>query len=155
MTADGRVARAEDTGGVPPVVLGDLMGLVARQGAMVIGRRTYELFRDVGAIETIPGRIVVLSQSLVSAPGVSFSKSPQSALAQIAAQGCAGAVLCGGVEAYDAFLRIGSIDEVCLNIIPVLMGRGPQFAEWNEPLGLSLMDTDLLGEGIVQLRYGR
>lgn len=155
LSADGRVARAEDLGGIPPVVLGDVMGLVARHGAMVIGRRTYELFRDLGAIGTIPGRIVVISASLGSAPGVAVARSPEAGLALLAEGGLAAAVLCGGPETYEAFLRLGALDEAVLNIIPVLMGRGPGLGEWEAPLGLDLVETVPLGEGIVQLRYGR
>ena len=155
LTADGRVARAEDTGGVPPVVLADLMGLVARHGAMVIGRRTYELFRDLGAIETIPGRIVVISRSLGSAPGVMVAGSPEAGLQKLADSGQAAAVLCGGVETYDSFLRMGAVDDVRLNIVPALMGRGPRLADWDQPLGLAFVEAAPLGDGIVQLRYGR
>lgn len=155
LTADGRVARAEDTGGVPPVVLADLMGLVARHGAMVIGRRTYELFRDLGAIGTIPGRIVVISRSLGSAPGVVVAGSPQDGLDKLAEGGQGAAVLCGGVETYDSFLRLGAVDEVRLNIVPALMGRGPRLADWDKPLALAFLEAVPLGDGIVQLRYGR
>ena len=155
LTADGRVARAEDTGGVPPVVLADLMGLVAQHGAMVIGRRTYELFRELGAIPTIPGRIVVISRSLGSAPDVAVAGSPQEGLGLLADSGQAAAVLCGGVETYGSFLSFGAVDEVRLNIVPALMGRGPRLADWDEPLGLTLVETAPLGDGIVQLRYER
>ena len=154
-TVDGRVARAEDSGGVPPVVLSDLMALVARHGAMVIGRRTYELFRDMGAIETIPGRIVVISRSLRSAPGVTIATSPQDALEQLAEGGQVAAVLCGGVETYNGFLSLGACDEVRLNIVPVLLGRGPSLADWDAPLELGFAEAVPLGDGIVQLRYSR
>ena len=155
ITVDGRVARAEDSGGVPPVVLRDLMGLVARYGAMIIGRRTYELFRDLGAIETIPGRIMVISRTLGSVPGVTVARSPLDALQKLAEAGIEAAVLCGGVETYNSCLGLGISDELRLNIIPALMGRGPRFADWDEAMGLELLSTAPLGEGIVQIHYAR
>ena len=155
MTADGRVARAEDSGGIPAVVLGDIMALVAQQGAMVLGRRTYELFRDLGAVESIPGRIVVISRTLGATPGVEVAGSPAEGMDRLARDGLASAVLCGGAETYDSFLRLGVLDEMRLNILPALMGRGPRLADWDDPLALTLVGSADLGEGIVQLRYRR
>lgn len=155
LTADGRVATGEG-GGIPPVVLGDLMGAVAKAGAMVIGRATYELFRGLNAIGSVPGVVMVVSTSLGEAPGVAVAASPQAALDALSAQGLSTAVIGGGPKIYDAFLALGLVDEARINIVPQIVGRGPILAELGgAPLPLDLISARVLGDGIAQLHYRR
>ncbi|WP_411287160.1 dihydrofolate reductase family protein [Phenylobacterium sp.] len=157
LTADGHVVQAASSGGIPPVILADFMGRVAEAGALVLGRRTYDLFHAMGAIGAIPGQVVVLSHALpASQPGVTVKRSPDEALSHLADQGLSAAIVGGGPEIYSAFLAQGLIDELCLNLTPAMDGAGLTIATPSPmPLHLELTAVAELGDGIVQLRYRR
>lgn len=157
LTADGHVVQAAASGGIPPVILADFMGRVAEAGALIVGRRTYDLFHAMGAIAAIPGQVVVLSHSLpASTPGVTVKRSPDEALSHLADQGLSAALVGGGPEIYSAFLAQGLIDELCLNVAPHLDGAGLTIATPSPvQVPLELTAVAELGDGIVQLRYRR
>lgn len=154
ITADGRVVRAESGDAIPPSILEDLMGLVAEHGAIVVGRKTYELFSAMGAAGAIPGVMAVLSSSMPPTDGVLVARSPQEALSRLADQGLTSVVVAGGPETYGAFQGAQPLDGLHLNIVPVLAGGGLQIATDPPVLqALELIATRSLGEGVVQLRY--
>ena len=157
LTADGHVVRAETMGGIPPAILADFMGHVAQAGALIIGRRTYNLFQGLGAISSIPGVVVVISTSLAGdTEGVSVARSASEALEVVLSRGGAAAVVGGGPEIYSLFLTEGLIDGLVLNIVPAMDGVGLTIATAAPAmLALRLTGVSELDGGVAQLRYDR
>ena len=155
LTADGHVVRAETMGGIPPAILADFMGHVAQAGALIIGRRTYNLFQGLGAISSIPGVVVVISTSLAGdTEGVSVARSASEALEVVLSRGGAAAVVGGGPEIYS--LTVGLIDGLVLNIVPAMDGVGLTIATAAPAmLALRLTGVSELDGGVAQLRYDR
>jgi dihydrofolate reductase len=157
LTADGHVAQAERTGGIPPVIAADLMGVVAAGGGLVIGRRTFAIFQAMGAIASIPGAVVVVSQSLPARePGVEVARSPLEALERLQDRGIAAAVIGGGAEIYSAFLALDRLDELYVNILPLIDGDGLSISTpARRELRLRLLSSRDLGGDTIQRRYAR
>lgn len=157
LTADGHVAQAERTGGIPPVIAADLMGVVAAGGGLVIGRRTYAIFQAVGAVASIPGAVVVVSRSLpVSEAGVEVARSPAEALERLQGRGIAAAVIGGGSEIYSAVLALDRLHELFVNILPLIDGEGLSIATpVRREMRLRLVSTRDLGGDVVQQHYAR
>ena len=157
LTADGHVVQAETAGGIPPSILGDFMRLVSENGGLILGRRTYDIFLNMGAIGAIPGAVVVISRGLpLAQEGVTVARSPAEALRLLEAQGHVGALVGGGPEIYSAFLAEGLVDELHLNIVPMMDGAGLSIATpMPRPSPLELVGSGELADGVFQLRYRR
>ncbi len=156
LTADGYVVEANESEGVPPSVLKHLMGLVSAYGNIVVGRRTYEvLFRQV-PMSAIPGRVIVLSQTLNPVADVHVVSSPDQAWRVLGDLNLSTALVAGGPATYGAFLDRGALDELHLNIAPVATGGGLRMA-WSQtqPVALELVSADRLDGGIAQMLYRR
>ncbi len=55
-----------------------------------------------------------------------------------------------------AFLREGLVDEVTVDVVPILLGAGrPLFASGLPELPLRLLEAKSFPSGLVQLRYAR
>jgi dihydrofolate reductase len=62
--------------------------------------------------------------------------------------------LMGGGELAKSLLEAGLIDEIGLNIHPVLLGCGiPLFREMNRQIDLQLLDSNVLKNGCVYVLY--
>jgi dihydrofolate reductase len=157
LTADGHVAQAERTGGIPPVIAADLMGVVASAGGLVIGRRTFAIFQAMGAVASIPAAVVVISRSLpASEPGVEVVRSPVEALDRLQDRGVAAAVIGGGPEVYSAFLALDRLDELYVNILPLIDGDGLSIATpGGREMRLRLLSSRDLGGDLIQQHYAQ
>jgi dihydrofolate reductase len=156
LTADGYVVEADAAAGVPPAILQHLMGLVAACGDIVVGRRTYEVLLAQTPMAAIPGTVIVLSRTLGAAQDVTIVRSPAEALRVLADRGLTSALIGGGPATYGAFLDYGAIDELHLNVAPVLAGSGLRIASLQaQPVGFDLVSVDRLEGGVIQAHYRR
>ena len=65
-----------------------------------------------------------------------------------------GIVIFGGGELAKSLFKAGLIDEVMLNIHPVLLGSGiPLFHEMKQQIDLELLDCDVLKGGYLAVTY--
>lgn len=119
-------------------------------GHMVVGRTTYEevkeeLFSDVHYFVLGEGADTDLA---------TFGSSPQALLDKVEEHEFGYALLCGGGLANQAFLNAGLINELILDIHPVLLTEGTKlFSDWQGELKLELLNTKKLNSGIVQNHY--
>jgi len=122
---------------------------VGKIGNLIIGRRTYELFRSqMPGIETL-----VISHAPRKYDGVSVVASPAEALSLLEKKGFDTALVGGGAQLVRAFLSQGLVDELYINIYP-LIGKGSTFAiSENFQASLELIGVDKLSSDIVQLHY--
>lgn len=149
----------------------DQLRMVSGIAAIVLGRRTYQLFADYWpsadpvaepiAIPLNERPKYVVSSTLVSAPwgrhapaeilrgdGVAAMRGLRERLA-------GDLIIWGSLTLTDALLRAGAVDVLRLRIVPVLLGRGRSFAPPDlGPRRLSLATARSFAGGLVVLEYG-
>ncbi len=115
----------------------------AREGAVIMGRRTFEVSIDAwGENPPIHKPCFVLTrrpQPVIERKGgttFTFVDEPREALRQaIRAAGGRDVGIMGGAETIRTYLAEGLIDELHLHLVPVLLGSGVRlFGEGPEPL---------------------
>jgi dihydrofolate reductase len=62
----------------------------------------------------------------------------------------------GGAGLASSFMQLDLIDEYWLYVYPLLLGRGkPMFGPLQHKIGLQLLETSMLGHGVILLKYAR
>jgi len=133
---------------------------VAEHRCFVVGRKTFEAvsawtgpynfdsFHDVTKI------VVSRKNTGMSKPGYNFVSSPEDALRVAQTRGHSSLVVTGGGELNNAFLQRDLVDNLVVNIEPVVVGAGIRlFGDTGTLVRLQFIDTKLLPEGILQVRY--
>ena len=129
-----------------------------RVDAVVMGRKTYEFAAAHGGGKPAPGvRSYVVSGTLSAPPrpDVEFVREDPAGFVRELKGGPGGeiCIMGGGVLAGE-LLREGVIDEIGLNIHPVLLGSGvPLFHGMDRQLDLELVEARPLAHGCVLATY--
>lgn len=155
LTANGYVAQPDESHPVPKEILGNFVQLIGKIGNLINGRRTYELMHEQTAHGGFHGiELVVVSHSLPQADGIHVATSPLEALHYLEQKGFDTALLGGGAQLDSSFLSQGLIDEIYLNIEPIICNKGIALA-LNERFeaSLEIINWTKLSENIVQLHY--
>ena len=83
-----------------------------------------------------------------------MATGPQEALSLLEQAGHETALLGGGAAVDDAFLRVGLVDELYLNVLPYLSGPALNVSlPDGEFVDARLLDATRLGMSVVQLHY--
>jgi len=130
---------------------------LATVDALVIGRRTYEVVLGFPAWPYAGKRVIVCTHRPASpAHGEElWSGSPRALAERLDREGVRRVYLDGGAL-ISSFLREGLVDELTLNLIPMLLGAGvPLFAGGLPEVPLRLLEARSFPSGLVQLRYVR
>ncbi len=129
--------------------------MVRKAGCLIVGRRTYHIltqqpefaeFKDV--------HVVVVSKDPISlvADNHRVAHSPKEALEMLTSY--EQIVVAGGGVLNASFLTEGLIDEIYVDIEPIILGEGiPLFQAMSLEQGLELMDQKLLSKHEIQLYY--
>lgn len=126
-------------------------------GTVISGRKTYEvLYPDYMPLKQ--GAHYVLTHDITKVsdnPTVKFTnKSPEELLLEIEKSGINEVCLIGGQQTISQFMKKGLIDEVCLDIEPLIFGQGmPLFAPSDFEIKLELLEVKNLSPQTVQLHY--
>jgi dihydrofolate reductase len=155
LSVNGHVLEATAGHEVPPEILNDFLNHARRTGNVVIGRRTFDLMAGGGSAEAFAGvDVVVLSRQRRDLSGGHPVGSPEEATRLLADRGHTEALLAGGPTAYHAFLEGDLVDELIVNITPVLTGAGSDLTPGGaKSTALRLVDLRRLSEGETQLHY--
>ncbi len=137
--------------------------LSEESGATVIGRRMYDVGVDLWKDVPFPGRCFVLThevradREMQSGSFTFVNDGPRSALRQAhAAAGDKTVVVLGGAEVCQQFLRAGLIDEIRLQLVPVLFGAGTRLLDNLDPRQIELQPLDTItskNKDVTHLRY--
>lgn len=136
--------------------------IVQTTGALVMGRRAYDLGVSVGGFADTPYQVphfvlthtppVEKSESGVTFTYVTDGVEPLIDQARAAA-GDRYVTVGGGADIARQCLAAGLVDEVDLHVVPVLLGQGLRlFAELDAPVQLDLI-REVSGAGVSHLRY--
>jgi dihydrofolate reductase len=120
---------------------------------VVMGRRTFEVAKTA-----YPGvKNYVCSRTLKRTPAKDVelvSRDAVDFVRELKNQPGKGICIMGGGLLAKSLLEAGLIDEIGLNIQPVLLGSGiPLFHEMKRQIDLELLDSKVLKNGSVYLRY--
>jgi dihydrofolate reductase len=128
-----------------------------RAACLIVGRTTHDLMSESGEYEKYGVRrvIVLTSTTITSDPIITTAASATQALDQLSQEGFTEVVVGGGAKTNAAFLEIGCVSEIYLDVEPFLFGSGLPFAG---PLGelnldLELLAVDRYAPNAVGLRY--
>jgi len=159
ITPNGMIAKLDDdTTWISQIEWGMFSRFVNDHGNMVIGRRTYEILvahdefkrPELGSIRT-----VVLSDTRIDVhepSHVSVAYSPSEALAQL--KEFNKVVIAGGGNMNSSFMRDGLVDELFLDIEPIVFGSGIRvFDDADFEANLELVEVLRYAQDGVQLRY--
>jgi dihydrofolate reductase len=129
---------------------------MADVGALLMGRRTYEVVRSFGAWPYSKPVLVASHRDLPDPPAdvraIRGSISELIAQARAAADG--GDVYLDGGELIRQALDAGLLDELIVTIVPFVLGRGvPLFAGVAQRHALRLEASHAFASGLVQLIY--
>ena len=135
--------------------------------AILIGRKTYEAMLGYGQTSFPGGKNYVFSQSktkrtaltrkLAQKPGANVELITDDAAAfvrKLRRRKGKGIVVFGGGELAKGLFEANLIDEIVLNIQPVLLGSGiPLFHEMKKQIDLKFLDARPLKDGMLIVSY--
>jgi dihydrofolate reductase len=152
--------------GFDPAMGETLAGVTGGSTAILLGRRTYEMFAPAWSSRTVeddPGapffndthKYVVASQQ----PGVDWGPSTVMAYDAAAIQrlkdATDGAIyVSGSGTLVRALLEDGLVDDLHLFVYPIAIGEGGRLLDGIASTKLTLKGTDVYDNGVVHLDYG-
>jgi dihydrofolate reductase len=151
-------------------VLGDFFGKVADEDAMLLGRVTYQEWADywptstnepfASHINSVPK--LVISRSLDAAPWGQYESATlvksdlADAITQLKQQPGKNIGVHGSPTLVESLLQADLLDEMRLEIYPVLAGNGARlFQDSRAPQRLRLADSIVTRSGVAVLTYQR
>lgn len=132
---------------------------IRQYGCIVWGRKTYEIVRgwDKQYLKDLEGlRVIIISSNpnFDVQEGFEIAKSPEDAISKLDKKCVKNVVLTGGSRLNSSFAKLGLINEIVLNIEPVVVGKGiPVFNPDTFDLKLKLIETQRSDSGINTLHY--
>lgn len=160
MTVNGKIAgTGDDTSWTSKEDWDGFRTMCNKTGNAVIGRRTYEMVKKEGTqLEDILTVVLTHDPTLLAqqSPHTIFTnKHPRDVIAMLGEKGFKEALVCGGGILNSAFLKEGLIDEMYIDIEPLILGRGiPLFSDGDFTPRLKLVGIKpLTNHQTVQLHY--
>ncbi len=135
---------------------------IEKAGAIIVGRTSYEQFK--GDLFPITG---VLNVVMTHDKGFAATESagdtlvttldPHGILSMLEAKGFTSVVIVGGGKVSASFLAANLIDEIIVDIHPLVIGKGIKIFESDKPLlmNFTLEGVETISEGLIKLRYLR
>ena len=135
--------------------LESLKRLIRRVENVIIGYNAYRLLLEK-KFNFLNTKVVVLSKENAGTLGrdVSSASTPQDALNLFATSTSGNVLLAGGMSTLNAFIAAGLIDELILDIEPVLSGgTSGLFPALSKRIQLELIGMRKIGAATMQMHY--
>ena len=136
-----------------------LVELCGKTGCIIWGRKTYEIVKGwekeyFDSLKDVTKVIVTTDTKYEVRDEFVKVSSPEDALTYLAKHGFKEAILSGGSTLNSSFAKGQLIDEVIVNVEPVIIGQGiPLFNSDEFELSLLMKGHKSLPEGITQLSF--
>ncbi len=159
ITPNGMIAKEnDDTDFVSKSEWKSFKDMLKKTGNLVIGGRTYKIMEKNEEFSKITKSVVVVvSRDFSFKPKQEnhfVARTPKDALSLLKKHGFGTALVAGGGKLNASFLKEGLVDELFLDIEPVVFGKGiGVFAEQNFEAKLKLLKTKKLSGNEIQLHY--
>lgn len=126
--------------------------------AMLMGRKTYEFAVKSGGGDAGASKVTtyIFSSTMAEAPaGAELVKGDAAAfVARLKASEGGDIIVLGGGELASALIESGLVDEIGLNVHPILLGDGiPFFRPMARRVELALIEARAMTDDCVLLRY--
>jgi dihydrofolate reductase len=162
-SADGYIARADGdlewlTSRPAPEGFYGMNAFMTSVDTKVLGRKTYEVSRRMGAKFDSKSRNIVFSRHAPPADAPSGVEFVNDAIARFVSrlreQPGKDIWLMGGGEIIASFLDEQAIDEFVISVVPIFIGEGiPLIARRHRHVPLELRSIERFEDGLVQLHY--
>ena len=159
MSANGYIAKAD--GNSEWTSGEDLKGFYEQSkkaGNIIMGKNTYLAALQYGYFPFPDSLNVVVSHEQIENKWgnnvLVINKSPKEILAMLEQKGFTMAFLAGGGQLNASFAKEGLIDEIYLDVEPLILGQGIKiFADSDFEFWLELLDFKKLNSNTIQLHY--
>ncbi|MDI1445017.1 dihydrofolate reductase family protein [Polyangium sp. 6x1] len=161
VTVDGFIAREDDSFDCfcnegPHV--DEYVASFAGYGAVLMGRRTYDIGLKVGVTDPYPMmETYVFSKTLKESPNPRVKVIAEDAVGvvrKLKAEEGKPIYLAGGGELAGMLLAEGVVDEVLIKLNPLLLGAGiPLVSKLPAHVNLTLLSTKVYRNGVLLLQY--
>ncbi len=121
-----------------------------------VGRKTYELTKNMGGPSIGKSKVYIFSNTLteVEKKYHLINADVKETVNHIKKEKGKDIAVFGGGELLTSLLNLNLVDEISLAVIPVILGKGIPFVrEVNKKLLLKLIDSKTYSNGTVQLTY--
>jgi len=157
MTVNGYIAKENGDTPWSDAVWNGYYNFVKKRGNIILGKRTYELMKDANEFEKLnfPTTVVVSnSPDKQGGDKTIFVPSPKEAVRVVKEKGFSEAIVGGGSKLNAGFLKEGLLDEIYLDIDPLLFGKGIKlFDETDTEAKLELLAANNLSKNTLRLHY--
>lgn len=158
ITINGIIAKHDDSADfITPAESASYVAAVKNAGALIIGRRTYEILSTQPEFQEflkVGVKIVAVSHGDFKVQDVNHAvaHSPQEALKLL--KDFKEVIVAGGGQMDAAFLEANLIDEIYLDVEPAIVSEGiPLFSGSTVDKELRLLGSKKFGEHEIQLHY--
>lgn len=157
VTSNGFIAKPNnDTSWVSKEASNSYTRTMREMDAIIIGKKTYHIMPEDEFQSTV--QYVVISHqpnSKPKVPNVQFvNKSPNEVLLMLKQQNHKRVCISGGSQINTLFMKAGLINEIYLDVEPVVFGKGiPLFSPDEFEYSLKLLEVKKLNQNTVQLHY--
>jgi len=160
LTANGCFSRDNhDISYISNEVIDNLKGLIKKSGNVIIGRKAYEvLSKRTDLFKKEDPRIFIISKNTTLHSDnlrinyVNFS--PKRIIEFIEEEDYDKTIILGGSKTASFFLKENLVDEIYVNIEPLLLGNGVKFfCEYPLEKRLELISTNKISNNVIQLHY--
>lgn len=127
----------------------NFIAFTEKHGNLIIGSTTHKVMKEEGSLDLVRGnpKIVIVSQQAQDIDGADIASSPQDALNLLKDQEVV--VLGGGPTLATAFISQDLVDEIYLDVEPVLLGKGMELITEKLNRRLTLLDINQYDVGIT------
>lgn len=162
ITVNGLIAKEDDdTSWVTETEWVSFSSAIKMNGNMIIGRRTYEVMLqndEFNRSNLNEVKTVVLTKDILfkvhNPKFISVVASPREAVDILHKQGFETIMVCGGGRLNSSFMRENLIDEIYLDIEPIVFGKGIKlFFDADFETKLELIGVKNLSANEMQLHY--
>jgi dihydrofolate reductase len=155
LSANGYFIEANAQYATPQEVLMDFVAHVKKHKNLIVGRKTYDLLLESSSSAVFEGvELVVVSGKPDNISGAHKADSPQAAIEYLKSKGFESALVGGGALLDSSMLSEGLVNELYINILPVLTGPGVTISGGDDSFArLELLESHTLTPSITQLHY--
>lgn len=160
VSIDGFIARSDDdTNWVSDTDWAIFSKLVKEKRAIIMGRKTYEVSGEDFPYECDLNVVMTKNEELLKKGSESdrvlfSSDAPADVIQELEKRGFEECLIIGGGRTNAAFLKEKLVNEVIIDIHPIILGEGIKIFEGSKfDITLERLSTEEHKEGLVQITY--
>ena len=156
ISVDGFIAKKnDDTSWISKEEWDGFSLMVRKAGNLIVGHRTYNILTkqpEFAELKDVQLVVVAHQDFQTLTPNHRVAHSPKEALELL--KDFATVIIAGGSHLNATFLAEGLIDEIYLDIEPIILGQGiPLFNSGNFDIRLQLLEHKKISDNEIQLHY--